>query len=256
MGRGFRGSHGFIAPFFPAESTVVFNHSHPVDRADDPNASVCPASTIHGAVPPPARRLRLRVARTPTFTSPNRMQRLSTRASGAHRGVPGSTLCLRCLSSPASRRRNADPVPGSLFTARGRLAPLPSRSSMRGLRESRARELLALTGACRARHCAGNDPSASCLAPHNADAGQPPRYTVPVRPSTPRGRPPASHRRGRSPLPPPPRDRADGTTLGGSRHQPRRTRRPALRDATKRGPSPPTGIPNSLADTRHPPQRD
>ena len=34
---------------------------------------------------------------------------------------------------------------------------------------------------------------------------------------------------------PPPRDRADGTTLGRPRHEPRRTRRPAPRDATQRG---------------------
>ena len=33
---------------------------------------------------------------------------------------------------------------------------------------------------------------------------------------------------------PPARDRADGATLGRPRHQPRRTRRPALRDATPR----------------------
>jgi hypothetical protein len=89
----------------------------------------------------------------------------------------------------------------------------------------RTRGPLALTGACRARHCAGNDLPASRLAPHNADAGQPPRHTVPVRLSTLRGRPPASHRRGRSPLPSPSRDRADGATLS------RRDRRPALRDA-------------------------
>ena len=50
----------------------------------------------------------------------------------------------------------------------------------------------------------------------------------------PRGRPPACHRRGRSPLPPPSRDRADGATLGRPRHEPRRTRRPALRVATPR----------------------
>ena len=36
----------------------------------------------------------------------------------------------------------------------------------------------------------------------------------------------------------PPRDRADGATLGRPRHQPRRTRRPAPRDATPRGSSP------------------
>ena len=33
-----------------------------------------------------------------------------------------------------------------------------------------------------------------------------------------------------------PRDRADGATLGRPRHEPRRTRRPAFRDATQRGP--------------------
>ena len=94
----------------------------------------------------------------------------STRASGAHRGVPGSTLCLRC--------------------------PL-------------------------------------CCAPRSAQCptGQPPRYTAPVHLLPPRSRPPACHRRGRSPLPSPPRDRADGATLGRPRHEPRRTRRPALRDA-------------------------
>ena len=97
--------------------------------------------------------------------------------SGARRGVPGLTLCLRC----------------------------PSRCTPR---------------------------SAQCL------TGQPPRYTVPVRLFRPRGRPPACHRRGRSPLPSPPRDRADGATLGRPRHQPRRTRRPTFRDVTPRGSSP------------------
>ena len=61
--------------------------------------------------------------------------------------------------------------------------------------------------------------------------GQPPRESGPVRPFRPRGRPPACHRRGRSPLPSPPRDRADGATLGRPRQEPRRARRPAPRDA-------------------------
>jgi hypothetical protein len=67
---------------------------------------------------------------------------------------------------------------------------------------------------------------------------------------TPRGATPAGHRSGASapatkqaagalsarsqPFNPPPRDRADGATLGRPRQQPRRTRRPALRDATCR----------------------
>ena len=79
--------------------------------------------------------------------------RLTLRAYGAHRGVPGSTLCLRC-------------PPG-----------------------------------CTAL-------SAQC------PTGHPPRTTAPVRLSKPRDRPPACHRRGRSPSPSPPRDRADGATLG------------------------------------------
>ena len=47
-----------------------------------------------------------------------------------------------------------------------------------------------------------------------------------TRPSPPRGRPPARHRCGRSPLNRPSRDRAVGATLGRPRHEPRRTRRP------------------------------
>jgi hypothetical protein len=90
--------------------------------------------------------------------------RPSTRASGAHRGVPGLTLCLRCFSGSISR-------------------------------------------------------SAQCL------TGQPPRNTSPVQLLPRRGRPPAFHRRGRSPLRSPPRDRADGATLA------RKARRPVLRDA-------------------------
>jgi len=93
-------------------------------------------------------------------------------------------------------------------------------------------KFLALTGACRARHCACDALPAALHAPHNADAGLPPRHTVPVRLFRPRSRPPACHRRGRSPLPLPSRDRADGATLG------RRTRRPGPRDATERGPLP------------------
>jgi hypothetical protein len=61
-------------------------------------------------------------------------------------------------------------------------------------------QLLALTGACRARHCACDALPAALHAPHNADAGLPPRYNAPVQLLTPRGRPPAAHRRGRSPL--------------------------------------------------------
>ena len=76
--------------------------------------------------------------------------------------------------------------------------------------------------------------------------GQPSRCTLPVRLSTPRGRPPARHRRGRSLLPSPSRDRADGATLGRPRHEPRRTRRPALPDTTplalRKGQAPP--LPN------------
>ena len=60
-------------------------------------------------------------------------------------------------------------------------------------------QLLALTGACRARHCACDALPFALHAPHNADAGLPPRYNAPVRPFRPRGRPPALHRRGRSP---------------------------------------------------------
>ena len=56
------------------------------------------------------------------------------------------------------------------------------------------RGFLALTGACRARHCAYDARADFFRAPHNADAGQPPRYTVPVRLLPLRGRPPASHR--------------------------------------------------------------
>ena len=51
-----------------------------------------------------------------------------------------------------------------------------------------------------------------------------------MRLSTPRARPPASHRRGRSPLPSPPRDRADGATPA----RRRRARRPAHRDTVPR----------------------
>ena len=52
----------------------------------------------------------------------------------------------------------------------------------------------------------------------------------------------------------PPRDRADGATLGRPRHQPRRTRRPAIQDAMQRGPLPRTGAPRCLADTRSQPR--
>ncbi len=58
---------------------------------------------------------------------------------------------------------------------------------------------MASTGACRVRHCAFDALPAANHAPHNADTGQPPRYTAPVHLSTPRNRPPARHRRGRSP---------------------------------------------------------
>jgi len=57
--------------------------------------------------------------------------------------------------------------------------------------------------------------------------GQPSRSSVPVRLSPQRSRPPALHRRGRSPCPSLPRDHADGATLG----RLRRTRRPGFRDA-------------------------
>ena len=75
-------------------------------------------------------------------------------------------------------------------------------------------------------------PTAQCL------TGQPSRRNASVHLSTPRGRPPACHRRGRRPSNPPSRDRADGATLGRPRHEPRRTRRPALRDTMQRGPLP------------------
>ena len=71
--------------------------------------------------------------------------------------------------------------------------------------------------------------------PEQCLGGQPPRYTVPVQLLPRRDRPPACHRCGRSPLNNPPRDRADGATLGRPRYEPRRTRRPALRDAKPRG---------------------
>ena len=44
-----------------------------------------------------------------------------------------------------------------------------------------------------------DNPPATRPHPHNGAAGQPPRQSVPVHLSTPRGRPPACHRRGRSP---------------------------------------------------------
>ena len=53
----------------------------------------------------------LKVGPAPPYVSP-------ARASGALRGVPGSTLCLRCPPGPASRRQNAGSVPGSLFVRR------------------------------------------------------------------------------------------------------------------------------------------
>ena len=52
--------------------------------------------------------------------------------SGAQRGVPGLTLCLRCPAGLASRGQHAGSVPGSLFVAKRCLAPLPSRPSGRG----------------------------------------------------------------------------------------------------------------------------
>ena len=58
-----------------------------------------------------------------------------------------------------------------------------------------------LTGACRARHCIvlrEVTPTAR-PAPHNGAAGQPSRWSDPVRLSKPRWRPPACHRRGRNP---------------------------------------------------------
>ena len=95
MGRGFRGSHGSITPVITAESTVVFNHSHPVNPADDPNASVCPASTIHGAAPPPARRLRLRPARVITLPQPN--GRLTGQSSGTNKRCPENHRGRSCV---------------------------------------------------------------------------------------------------------------------------------------------------------------
>ena len=62
-----------------------------------------------------------------------------------------------------------------------------------------ARGPLALTGACRARHCAYDALPACIPAPHKADAGLPPQYTASVRLLKLRGRSPAPHRRGRSP---------------------------------------------------------
>jgi hypothetical protein len=105
---------------------------------------------------------------------------------------------------------------------------------------------IALTGACRARHCAGNDSPASRPAPHNADAGHPPRHTVQVHLSTPRGRPPACHRRGRSPslhlLATPPMVRRSGASqreatqkAGASgRHGHHRQQRPAAVNSASR----------------------
>ena len=76
--------------------------------------------------------------------------------------------------------------------------PRTSRVHPRCRDHRRTGQPLALTGACRARHCAYDALPACIPAPHNADAGLPPRNTAPVRLSTPRARPPASHRRGRS----------------------------------------------------------
>ena len=58
-----------------------------------------------------------------------------------------------------------------------------------------------------------NDHPATLWAPHNGAAGQPSRQSVPVHLSQLRRRPPACHRRGRTPLNYPPRDHVDGATL-------------------------------------------
>ena len=65
-----------------------------------------------------------------------------------------------------------------------------------------------------------------------------------------RGRPPARHRRGRSPLRSPTRDRADGATLGRrDANASRRPRRPGMRVSGTRDPTRPN-TPHSLGNAR------
>ncbi len=82
---------------------------------------------------------------------------------------------------------------------------------------------------CRVRHCAGTTIPAPPRAPHNGATGLPrgARCGLFFRL---RGRPPARHRRGRSPFNQPTRDHADGATLGRrDAKASQRPRRPAMR---------------------------
>jgi len=114
-------------------------------------------------------------------------------------------------------------------------------------------QLLAPTGACRACYCAGTNHPAARHELHNDMPGNP--RGTPFQCTSPR------HDSGRR------------RTIGGveapqsafsrprrwcdAREPPyrRRLRRPALRDAMSRGPSPPSGTAHSLSDTRHRPLR-
>ena len=103
------------------------------------------------------------LAPPPPVTRKGRQDR---RALARHRSVP---------RSPNAELERGGPSPADLWRSPGRAGfdIVPTMSNRRHPR------------------------SAQCL------TGQPPRYTLPVHLSTPRGRPPACHRRGRSPIPSP-----------------------------------------------------
>mgnify|MGYP001816970180 FL=1 len=138
----------------------------------------------------------IRVLRVSICDGATAMQRHRQRHRATTANPPEFIDRVNPLRAPPPDRRA--PARQRTFSRRPRCRAGARRSLPAIPHHLRARGLLALTGACRVRHCACDAFPATSHARHNADTGQPPRYTAPVGLSRPRGRPPASHRRGRS----------------------------------------------------------